>query len=105
MCETTDGLTTSVKTSMTEDGIPTLHSEELYQKDPVFKLLFHSKFRGRLTITMNVLLAGIVFFGGAVLNGGLFNKTYGEGEDKFGNKIDHSTALTYDVLTSTRKIL
>ena len=103
MCETTDEQTTPVKTSLTEDGIPTLHSEQLYQNDPVFKLLFHSKFRGRLTIAMNVLLAGIVFFGGAVLNGGLFNKRYGE--VKFGNEIDHSTALTFDALTSARKIL
>lgn len=96
MRETT-GLTTVAKTSTAEDEMPTLRSEQLYQNDPVFRRLFSSKFRGRLTITINVLLAGIVFFGGAVLNDGLFNQ-------KYDDKIDHSTAVAYDVITSTRKI-
>ena len=88
---------TPVEIVATGGKVQMLQTERLFSNDPLFTFL-HGKFGDALTVTINVLLAGIVFFGGAALNEGFFNKTYDD-------SMDSSTALLLDVSTSLRKIL
>jgi hypothetical protein len=75
-------------------GPETLTPESLFVGDPVHKFL-HDRVGGTLTVALHAALAALVFFGGAYLNGGLFNNTYD----------DLAHAALFDRTTSLRKIL
>lgn len=75
-----------------------LTADRLVANDPVYRFL-HDRLGGALTVIFNVALMSLIFFGGAYLNGGLFNSTYGSPNH------NSDAAVFFDRTTSLRKIL